>query len=178
MKAGMVSWPSIGCDRACGFEPSGVGMRCSAGDACGRYLHPGDPHHAEVAEYYACIVREQEAEDAYAAHVAAERERLLREHGGKQLVVWRRRDEPWSVLFSLGFELCLSDLAELCEYSVFGLPPDDGLWLWSGAYECRQTGYEEVEFDDVAFGEWRRLTPAELEQVAVGVEPWARGGAS
>lgn len=115
-----------------------------------------------------------EFESAYAEHCAAERERLLREHGGKQLLVWRRRDEPWSVLFSLGFELCLSDLAELCEYSVFGLPPGDGLWLWSGAYESRQTGYEEREFEDVALGEWRRLTEPELDRVRSGAPPWQR----
>ena len=53
--ASQPTFPNIGCSNACGFEPSGVGLRCSAGDACGRYLHPGDPHHAEVAAYYATV---------------------------------------------------------------------------------------------------------------------------
>lgn len=110
-------------------------------------------------------------------YYAAERERLQREHGGKLLAVWVRRGAQWYALASSGFDAAigLADLAEMGDL-VFGEPPGDGLWVWSGAYECRQTGYEEVEYEDVALGEWRRPTPGELARLGAGVEPWAELG--
>ncbi len=114
-----------------------------------------------------------EFESAYAEYCAAERERVLREHGGKQLVAWRRRDQQWTVLFELGFGDPL-EVAELRDERVFGEPPDEGLWLWSGAFEYRQQGYEEVEYEPVALGKWRRLTEPELDRVRNGAPPWQR----
>ncbi|RUP37985.1 MAG: hypothetical protein EKK60_10705 [Gordonia sp. (in: high G+C Gram-positive bacteria)] len=114
-----------------------------------------------------------EFEGVYAEYCAVERERLLREHGGKQLVAWWRRDQQWSVLFELGFGDPL-EVAELCDERVFGEPPGEGLWLWSGAFEYRQQGYEEVEYEPVALGKWRRLTEPELDRVRNGATPWQR----
>lgn len=45
-------FPDIGCKGECGFVVAGVGLQCQEGSACGRYLHPGDEHYAEVAAYY------------------------------------------------------------------------------------------------------------------------------
>lgn len=112
-----------------------------------------------------------EFESAYAEHCAAERERLQREHGGKQMVAWWR--DAWHVLFVSGFGGTI-EVAELCDERVFGEPPGEGLWLWSGAFEYRKYGYEEVEYEPVALGEWRRLTEPELDRVRSGAPPWLR----
>lgn len=48
-----VKFPDIGCDGLeCGFVRAGVGWQCREGEACGRYIHPGDEHYDEVAAYY------------------------------------------------------------------------------------------------------------------------------
>lgn len=118
-----------------------------------------------------------EGGDGLHEYYAAERERMQREHGGKLLAVWVRRGAQWYALASSGFEaeIGLADLAEMGDL-VFGEPPGDGLWVWSGAYESKQTGYEEVEYEDVALGEWRRPTPGELARLGAGVEPWTELG--
>jgi hypothetical protein len=53
-------FPGIGCRHqlpdapsdGCGFEQRGIGWQCVEGEACGRYLHPGDEHHAEVESFH------------------------------------------------------------------------------------------------------------------------------
>lgn len=45
-------FPDIGCEGECGFTCRGIGLQCTDGEACGRYLHPGDEGFAEVKAYY------------------------------------------------------------------------------------------------------------------------------
>jgi hypothetical protein len=37
-----------GAEGACGFVEAGVGYQCKEGDACQKYVHPGDPGFAEL----------------------------------------------------------------------------------------------------------------------------------
>jgi hypothetical protein len=49
-------WPDIGCKGDCGFTRAGVGVKCDEGQACGRYLHPGEDGRAEaVIAYYEAV---------------------------------------------------------------------------------------------------------------------------
>lgn len=47
-------FPDIGCKcdpPECGFISAGLGYQCLEGRACGRYIHPGDPHFEELRDY-------------------------------------------------------------------------------------------------------------------------------
>jgi hypothetical protein len=59
VSASLPVFPDIGCRHqhpdapsdGCGFERRGAGWQCVEGEACGRYIHPGDEHHDAVEGY-------------------------------------------------------------------------------------------------------------------------------
>lgn len=40
------------CKGDCGFARRGFGFQCVEGQACGRYVHPGDPGYDDLRTYY------------------------------------------------------------------------------------------------------------------------------
>lgn len=54
---GLPAFPAaaVGCTRNCGFQVAGIGLQCKEGDACGRYVHPGDPGFDELKRYHNAI---------------------------------------------------------------------------------------------------------------------------
>lgn len=54
---GLPAFPAaaVKCKRECGFQVAGIGLQCKEGDACGRYVHPGDPGFAELKSYHNAI---------------------------------------------------------------------------------------------------------------------------
>lgn len=65
-------FPDIGCPHqhgpgdGCGFTEAGIGLQCTEGQACGHYLPPGDPKHAEVDAYHRAM-RKLEIDGAHMA---------------------------------------------------------------------------------------------------------------